>query len=90
MLERLDKIPWGELHAAYGPAEWVPEAIRGLLDPDPIAREHALFWIAEGTYHQQTADEATPRVVPFLIELAADPTTPDRVRDGGAGLIGRC
>ena len=39
-----------------------------------------LGWIAEGTYHQQTADGATPHVVPFLIELAADPESPDRSR----------
>jgi HEAT repeat protein len=80
MLERLDEVPSGEVNAAYGPAEWVPEAIRGLLDPDPDARDAALDWIYEGTYHQQTADEATPHVVPFLIELAADPAVPDRSR----------
>lgn len=80
MWERLDEIPWGELNAAYGPAEWVPEALRSLLDPNPEARDQALDWIHGGTYHQQTADEATPHVVPFLIELARDPATPDRSR----------
>ncbi|MHB1560932.1 MAG: HEAT repeat domain-containing protein [Isosphaeraceae bacterium] len=80
MLERLDKIPWGELHAAYGPAEWVPEAIQDLLDPDPLERESARFRIADGIHHQQTADEATRHVVPFLIELTADSATPDRSR----------
>ncbi len=75
-----EEVPWGELNAAYGPAEWVPEAVWGLLDPDPDAQAHALGWIAAGTYHQQTADEATPHVVPFLIELAADPDSPDRSR----------
>jgi HEAT repeat protein len=91
VLERLEEVPWGELGAAYGPAEWVPEAVRGLLDPDPDERARALGWIVGGTYHQQTADEATPHVVPFLIELAADPTTPDRSRllSFLAELVGR-
>jgi HEAT repeat protein len=80
MRKRLDDIRWGELHAAYGPAEWVPEALRGLVDPDPEVRETSLGWIHGGTFHQQTADEATPHVVPFLIELAGDPATPDRHR----------
>lgn len=48
--------------------------------PGPQARERALFRIAEGTYHQQTADEATPHVVPVLIELVADRATPNRAR----------
>jgi hypothetical protein len=80
VLERLDEVPWGELGAAYGPAEWVPEAIRGLLDPDPDERRSALDWLEEGVFHQQTADEATPHVIPFLIELAAEPSVPDRYR----------
>jgi HEAT repeat protein len=78
VLERLDAVPWGELGAAYGPAEWVPEAIRGLLDPDPDERRNALDWLDGGVFHQQGADEATPQVIPFLIELAAEPTVPDR------------
>jgi hypothetical protein len=80
VLERLDEVPWGELGAAYGPAEWVPEAIRGLLDPDPDERRSALDWLEEGVFHQQTADEATPYVIPFLIKLAAEPSVPDRYR----------
>jgi HEAT repeat protein len=80
VLERLDAVPWGELGAAYGPAEWVPEAIRGLLDPDPDERRLALGWLDEGVFHQQGADEATPQVIPFLIELAAEPSVPDRYR----------
>lgn len=79
MLERLDEIAWGELQAAYGPADWVPEALRSLLDPDPEVRHGALSWIEGGTFHQQTADEATPHLVPFLIELVGDPATPDRL-----------
>jgi hypothetical protein len=80
MLERLEEVPWGELNAAYGPTEWVPEAIQELLDPDPEARESAPDRIEGGTFHQETADEATLHVVPFLIELAGDPATPDRTR----------
>ena len=80
MLERLDEVKWGELQAAYGPAEWVPETLRGLLDPDPYVRAEMLDLLEGGTFHQSGADEATPYVVRFLIELAADPATPDRHR----------
>ena len=80
MLERLDEVKWGELQAAYGPAEWVPETLRGLLDPDPYVRSEALDLLEGGTFHQSGPDEATPYVVRFLIELAASPATPDRPR----------
>jgi hypothetical protein len=67
-------VQWGELSAVYGPAEWVPEALRGLLDPDPDVWSTSIDWLGEGTFHHQTADEATPHVVPFLIEVASDPS----------------
>jgi hypothetical protein len=51
MLERLDELEWGELQAAYGPAEWVPETLRDLLDPDPYVREEKLGLLEGGTFH---------------------------------------
>jgi HEAT repeat protein len=80
VLERVGDVPWGELNAACGPAEWVPEALEGLLDPAPEARTEAFEWLEAGIFHQEGVDESTPHVVPFLIELAAFPETPDRAR----------
>jgi len=78
VLERLAEVPWGEFGAAYGPAEWVPEAIRGLLDPDPDERRNALSWLEEGVFQQQTAVEATRHLIHFVLGLAAEPSVPDR------------
>ncbi len=78
MLERLDEVQWGELAAGYCPADWVPQTIRDLLDANADARCCALTRLEEGVFYQATAVEATPQVVPFLMELAAEKTVPGR------------
>lgn len=67
MLDRLDEVPWGSLHHAYGPAADVPGLLRALADPDQ--REGALWALYGNVFHQGTRYEATPHVVPFLVEL---------------------
>lgn len=91
VLERLGEVPWGELGAAYGPAEWVPETLSKLLSADALERRLALDCLAEGSFHQGTADESTSFLIPFLIELAAEPAVPDRARllSFVANLVGR-
>jgi hypothetical protein len=78
VLERVGEVPWGDLKTHFGPAEELPEVLRGLLDPDPEARSEALCWLEGLTFCLEEINEATSHVIPFLIELAASPETPDR------------
>src|SRR3984885_12690474 len=77
----LNSIPWGELTHAYGAADDVPGLLLALRTPVPAeAGEDAPLWQLFGNiWHQGTVYEATAYAVPFLIELAADRRTPDRL-----------
>lgn len=81
MLEGLDAVPWGRLHHAYGSAEDVPALLRKLRHAPSGGRgEGSPLWHLFGNvWHQGTVYEATGHAVPFLIELAAEPLTPDRI-----------
>ncbi|MDP9793770.1 hypothetical protein J2S43_002282 [Catenuloplanes nepalensis] len=78
MLERLDSVAWGELEHAYGAAGDVPGLIRELLAPDAGAREKARRQLYGNIFHQGSRYEASAYAAPFLLELLADPRTPDR------------
>src|SRR5271163_4917019 len=77
----LDQIPWKELRHAYGSAGDVPELLRALrtASPDLRGEESPLWQLFGNIWHQGTVYEATAYAVPFLIELASDQRTPDRV-----------
>jgi len=83
----LDEIPWHSLQHAYGTAEDVPELLRQLQTAEPnTSNENSPLWHLFGNiWHQGTVYEATSYAVPFLIKLAEDPATPDRV--GILGLL---
>jgi hypothetical protein len=73
MLDDLLAVDWSSLtHPLYGPAEQVPDQLRGLLDPDPTTRQecfHALFAYLLGPQHQLAPGPALA-VVPFLLQIA--------------------
>jgi hypothetical protein len=75
----LDRVPWSKLEHAYGSAEDVPELLRELRTAPPSRGEGPLWHLFGNIYHQGTVYEATAHAVPFLIKLAADKSTPDRV-----------
>ncbi len=78
MLERLHAVDWNALTHAYGPAGDVPGLIQAIAAADRQTRKDA-YWELYGTiFHQGTRYSATAPAVPFLIELLADPATPDR------------
>lgn len=84
----LDEIDWHSLRHAYGTAEDVPELLRNLRTAKPSAtwKEKApLSQLFSNIWHQGTVYDATAYAVPFLIQLVADPATPDRV--GILGLL---
>jgi len=76
MLEGLDQVDWAALTHAYGSASDVPQWLRALRSPDPEVRQ----WAQEdwNIVHQGTRYTATAPAVPFLVELALAPDTPDR------------
>jgi hypothetical protein len=82
VLERLDEVPWSTLTHAYGSAADVPELLRGLASADPDEREAALSELHGNAWHQGAVYPATPHLVPFLLELLAEPELP-----GKAGLL---
>jgi hypothetical protein len=80
-VDSLDQIPWKDLTHAYGSAADVPDLLRRLgTAPADLRGEDSPLWHLFGNiWHQGTVYEATAYAVPFLIELAVDPRTPDRV-----------
>jgi HEAT repeat protein len=76
VLEGLEAVNWAALGHAYGSAEDVPEWLRALRSPAPEVRQ----WAHEdwNIVHQGTRYSATAPAVPFLVELATAPDTPDR------------
>jgi hypothetical protein len=85
MLDRLDCIPWQCLHHAYGSADDVPRLLRALAQSGR-QQEDALRELFGNIWHQGTVYEASPYAVPFLVELAAEPSLTRR--DEILGLIG--
>ncbi|MEU0560652.1 hypothetical protein [Dactylosporangium sp. NPDC006015] len=78
MLDGLDDIDWASLEHAYGPAADVPGHLRALRSGAAGDRRGALSGLYGGICHQGTRYEASAPAVPFLLELLADPATPDR------------
>jgi hypothetical protein len=78
VLDGLDDVFWGALTHAYGFADDVPGLIRDLRSPDPDVRAEARYELYGNIHHQGTRYEASAYAVPFLLELVADPATPDR------------
>jgi hypothetical protein len=83
VLERLDSVPWGDLRHAYGSAADVPGQLRALTSPNDSTREEALSELFGNIWHQGTVYEATAVAVPFLVELATEPSV-----SGRADLLG--
>jgi tetratricopeptide (TPR) repeat protein len=78
MLERLQTVDWNALTHAYGAAADVPDLLRALADPDRQVRKDAYWELYGNIFHQGTRYPATAPAIPFLVELLADPATPDR------------
>lgn len=78
MLDDLDAVPWRTLRHATGAATAVPELIRALASPERNTRQTALKDLFACLLHQGSANETTARAIPFLFQLLADETTPDR------------
>ncbi len=78
VLDGLEDIEWAALTHAYGTAEDVPGLIRDLRSSNAEVRGEAFYELYGNIFHQGTRYEASAYAVPFLLELLADPVTPDR------------
>lgn len=74
----IDRIDWGALRHAHGPATDVPRHVAGLASADAGDREAALEALYGSLWHQGTLYPATAAVTPFLLALVDDDRTPDR------------
>jgi HEAT repeat protein len=78
VLEGLEAVNWAALGHAGGSAEDVPWLLRQVRTADPKVREETLRELFSRIVHQGTRYSATAPAVPFLVELATAPDTPDR------------
>ncbi|BAU86034.1 O-succinylbenzoic acid-CoA ligase [Streptomyces laurentii] len=78
MLTGIEEVDWASLGHAYGPADDVPELLRGLGSDDPAEREQALDGMYGAVHHQGDVYDSTLACIPFLLELVADATVQDR------------
>ncbi|MBE1537393.1 HEAT repeat domain-containing protein [Actinomadura algeriensis] len=86
MFDELDAVPWASMEHAYGPAEEVPELLRGLISADEDEREIALDGFYGAVHHQGDVYDCTRAAIPFLLEIVADGGVPGR--DGALELLG--
>ncbi len=77
-LSGLYDVNWGALSDSYGPAHFVPYFVEALSSPDQEDREWGLGALYASINHQGTPEEASPRAIPFLLELLRAPNLPDR------------
>ncbi|MEV6161530.1 PBS lyase [Streptomyces sp. NPDC052052] len=78
MFSGIDEVDWASMEHAYGPADDVPEMLRGLASADPVEREAALDGLYGAVHHQGDVYACTLACIPFLFELVVDPGVPDR------------
>ncbi|GLF94643.1 hypothetical protein SYYSPA8_10120 [Streptomyces yaizuensis] len=78
MFGGIDEVDWATLGHAYGPADDVPELLRGLASADAVEREAALDGMYGAVHHQGDVYDSTLACIPFLLELVADPAVQDR------------
>ncbi|MGW8490143.1 HEAT repeat domain-containing protein [Streptomyces sp. NPDC055886] len=78
MFSGIDEVDWASMEHAYGPADDVPELLRGLASDDPAVREAALDGMYGAVHHQGDVYACTLACIPFLFELVEDPGVQDR------------
>jgi HEAT repeat protein len=74
----IDEVDWAALGHAYGPADDVPDLLRGLASADPAERETALDGMYGAVHHQGDVYDSTLACIPFLLELVANEAVQDR------------
>ncbi|MEO3829443.1 hypothetical protein [Actinomadura sp. B10D3] len=71
-LHGLDDVDWTALTGAYGPADDVPDILRGLAANDE-GWEESIEEYFSTVVHQDTCYDCTPETVGFLVQIARAP-----------------
>ncbi|MEV0668418.1 hypothetical protein ACIBI3_44340 [Actinomadura luteofluorescens] len=72
VLDGLDDVDWASLTGAYGPADEVPDILRGLAANDE-EWEGAVEEYFSTVVHQDTCYDCTPETIRFLVQLVRSP-----------------
>lgn len=75
---RFGEVPWRRFGHAYGTGDDVPELLSVLRSDDADAAGDALRRLFGSIVHQGTVGSVAPLTVPFLLRMAADPTSHHR------------
>lgn len=75
----LAEVDWAVHEHAYGPAHEVPALLFAVTHATGPVRGDAWWELWGNVHHQGTVYNATPPSVPFIANIAADPSHPDRV-----------
>ncbi|MFG3701783.1 hypothetical protein ACGF5C_28345 [Micromonospora sp. NPDC047620] len=79
MNDYLRAVDWESLQGPYGPASDVPRLLQTLRSPDAVARGEAEEQLEDHLQHQGLVAEPAAAAAPYLIDLLADQTAPDRL-----------
>jgi hypothetical protein len=74
----LQAVDWKSMRHTRGPAVEMPGLLEAIRLPEAWVRRQAYQKLAGLLVHQTTPAEVSPAVVPFLIDLVADESAPDR------------
>lgn len=80
MFAGLDDIPWSKLQDCYGAAESIPDRLRSLTIKNRQRQLAAIDELGNQICHQASICEATPPVIPYLLELIREPRILNRDR----------
>jgi hypothetical protein len=78
LLARIEAVDWDAQRHAYGPATDVPALLQTLATADRRSRRRALAELAIRILHLGRCAPVTIEIVPFLVELATDPSVKGR------------
>ncbi|TDD73515.1 hypothetical protein E1293_31130 [Actinomadura darangshiensis] len=71
-LQGLEDIDWASLTGAYGPADEIPDILRGLAANDE-GWDEAMEVYFSSVVHQDTCYSCTPETIRFLVQVARAP-----------------
>jgi hypothetical protein len=80
MWDTLFRVNWGRLTHAYGWARDVPSILHNIVARDQARRAEGWEAFFSAIVHQGSIYDSTVATIPFLIEAAANPDTPERAR----------
>jgi hypothetical protein len=78
MFKNLDQVNWTKHKGAFHLTARLPGYVRQMTAEDEQKRREARDTVFEEIFHQGSIYGATPHVVPFLIEMLAEESVPDK------------